>query len=105
MSLNPNFLEAVRRIYPNASPIKDFAVESRNGNGPSLAFWNVPGPIPTDTDIANAMAGPRPDADVTGPIDAAVLKVLFNHENRIRAFEGKAAITTAQFITAIKALL
>jgi hypothetical protein len=39
----------------------------------------------------------------------AVLKgierVLFNHENRIRVLEGKAAITREQFITALKTLL
>ena len=32
-------------------------------------------------------------------------KVLFNHENRIRALEGKAAITPAQFRAALKGLL
>jgi hypothetical protein len=31
-------------------------------------------------------------------------RVLFNHENRIRALEGKAAITATQFRTAVKAL-
>lgn len=31
-------------------------------------------------------------------------KALFNHENRIRALEGKAAITKDQFIVALKAL-
>src|SRR3954467_10024613 len=29
------------------------------------------------------------------------LKIAFNHENRIRALEGKAAITLAQFKTAV----
>jgi hypothetical protein len=32
-------------------------------------------------------------------------QILFNHENRIRALEGKAAITVKQFKTAVKGLL
>ncbi len=38
-------------------------------------------------------------------MDVVALTALFNHENRIRALEGKAAVTKAQFITAIKGLL
>lgn len=38
-------------------------------------------------------------------VDIVVGKVLFNHENRIRALEGKQAVTAAQFRTALKALL
>jgi hypothetical protein len=34
-----------------------------------------------------------------------VAKVLFNHENRIRANEGKATITAPQFAAALKAML
>ena len=36
--------------------------------------------------------------------DVITLKVAFNHENRIRALEGKQAITAAQFKNAVKAL-
>lgn len=43
--------------------------------------------------------------NVTSSFNTIIGKVLFNHENRIRALEGKAAITAAQFITAIKALV
>jgi hypothetical protein len=38
-------------------------------------------------------------------VDIVVGKVLFNHENRIRALEGKQAVTAAQFKAALKALL
>lgn len=38
-------------------------------------------------------------------LDAAILRVLLNHENRLRAIEGKAAVTATQFRAAIKALL
>lgn len=40
-----------------------------------------------------------------GKSDQISFKIAFNHENRIRALEGKQAVTQAQFITAIKALL
>ena len=37
--------------------------------------------------------------------DLVALKIVFNHENRIRALEGKPAVTLAQFRAALKALL
>ncbi len=37
--------------------------------------------------------------------DMVQLQVLFDHENRIRVLEGKAAVTRTQFKNAIKALL
>lgn len=48
------------------------------------------------------------DADkdaVLTAYDMLSFKVLFNHENRVRTLEGKAAITAAQFKAALKALL
>lgn len=47
------------------------------------------------------------DAEKERSIDAlgAAFRILFNHENRIRALEGKAAVTAAQFRAALKALL
>ncbi len=48
------------------------------------------------------------DADKEATIDrfdALGFKVMFNHENRVRALEGKAAITAAQFRSALKAML
>jgi hypothetical protein len=48
------------------------------------------------------------DADKDGTVNALdmlAFKVLFNHENRVRALESKAAITAAQFKTALKAML
>lgn len=38
-------------------------------------------------------------------LNNAILRVMFNHENRIRALEARPAITLAQFRAAIKALL
>ena len=37
-------------------------------------------------------------------VDRVVLRVLFNHENRLRALEGRAPATPAEFRAAIKAL-
>lgn len=38
-------------------------------------------------------------------MDAVAFKVLLNHENRLRALEGKRTATAAQFKAALKALL
>ena len=38
-------------------------------------------------------------------MDAALLRVAFSQENRLRALESKVAVTAAQFRAAIKALL
>lgn len=38
-------------------------------------------------------------------VDMLVFKVLFNHENRIRTLESKAAITAQQFKTALLGML
>ncbi len=37
--------------------------------------------------------------------DAISLKIAFDHENRIRTLEGKPAVTTVQFKSAVRALL
>lgn len=81
---------------------------------------------PLDTLLQNAISAGftadqitvsvMPDADayalIKPPIRDALdswnfitLKLAFNHENRIRALEGKAAVTVAQFKTAVKAML
>lgn len=49
-------------------------------------------------------AGVVPD-DAVDSIEIVALKIAFNHENRIRALEGKAAITLAQFKAALRTLL
>lgn len=38
-------------------------------------------------------------------VDRVTIRVLFTHENRTRALEGKAAVTMNQFRTALRALL
>lgn len=46
-----------------------------------------------------------PAVDPLDTWDMISLKIAFNHENRIRVLEGKAAITLAQFKTAVRSLL
>ena len=48
---------------------------------------------------------PPPPLDPMDSWDIITLKIAFNHENRIRALEGKAAVTVTQFKTAVKAML
>lgn len=47
----------------------------------------------------------RTPPDPVDTWDVITLKIAFNHENRIRALEGKAAITAAQFKAAVKTLI
>lgn len=48
---------------------------------------------------------PPPPTDPVDAWDIISFKIAFNHENRIRALEGKAPITAAQFRAAVKAAL
>lgn len=46
-----------------------------------------------------------PPIDVADALDLSLLKISFNHENRIRALESKAPLTLVQFKTALRTLL
>lgn len=59
-----------------------------------LAAGNVPDPYV-----------PPPPLDPIDSWDTITLKIAFAHENRVRALEGKAAVTVPQFKAAVKALL
>jgi hypothetical protein len=57
---------------------------------------------------AGGVADPYIAPPATDPVDAwdiISFKIAFNHENRIRALEGKAPITATQFRAAVKAAL
>lgn len=60
-----------------------------------LALGNTPTPAPA----------PPPPPDALNAWDIISAKIDFNQENRIRALEGKVAVTAAQFRTAVKALV
>lgn len=83
--------------------------------------WKADGTVPTSIDSEVSLGGvlapyslrPTPAAILDAYLDtqatqltiATVAKVVFNHENRIRAIEGQNAISAAQFKNALKALL
>jgi hypothetical protein len=83
--------------------------------------WLTSGGVPTNIDTEDNLADVLAAASVR-PVNANMLdgykgkqaskftlliaaKVAFNHENRIRALEGKAPVTAAQFAGALKAML
>ena len=87
----------------------------------TLVAWLADGTRPTNIDTeanlgsvlaqylqrpANALVlGGYTDFHAQGIVGQAFFKVLFNHENRIRALEAKAPLTAAQARAAIKALM
>jgi hypothetical protein len=83
--------------------------------------WLASGGVPTNIDTEDNLSEVLANASIR-PVNANVLdgykgkqasqftakiaaKVAFNHENRLRALEGKAAVTAAQFASALKAML
>lgn len=96
--------EALMSLYPGANPNRDFRVDD-NGAGPFIAYWDEAklGPRPTQAQID--AAPPLAPPDPFGTWNVITLKIAFNHENRIRALEGKQAVTIAQFKTAVRAML
>jgi hypothetical protein len=88
---------------------------------PTFIAWGADGtqPVSIESEIAlgtvlntfnmRPASGTALDAFLVARVgDAFVtvaLKILFNHENRIRTLEGKASITPTQFLTAIKSLV
>ena len=72
--------------------------DPRNRDRAEYLAWLAAGNTPT----------PYTPPPIPDPIDAwdiITLKIAFQHENRIRALEGKAALTLAQFKAAVKTLL
>ncbi len=89
-------LETVNPDYDPATQVKE---------GPAVT---VEAKRVLETYTVRSKTAPELDSDKTARVDrvdAASLAVVFNHENRIRALEGKAAVTLAQFKTAVKALV
>ena len=63
-----------------------------------LALANVP--LPAGKSASDAVKQRFADN-----VNAVLLRILFNHENRIRSLQGQGQITLAQFKTAIRNLL
>lgn len=64
----------------------------------AYAAWLAGGGIP------DPYVQPTPDS-LSAVIDPVTLRVLFNHENRIRTLEARPTITAQQFLTALQTLL
>lgn len=90
-------------------------------NDVTFQSWLSAGGLPTNIDTEDNLAEVLANASVR-PVNANMLdgykgkqasrftleiaaKVAFNHENRIRALEGKSAVTAAQFGSALKVML
>lgn len=84
-------------------PAFDEATQVLEGPADSLGKGGL-----TRTWTVRAKTAQELDAEKDGrvsAIDALTLAVAFDHENRLRALEGKTAITAAQFRAALKARL
>jgi hypothetical protein len=71
----------------------------------AVELWAVlaaahPAGLPADASAQDA----RKEYELT-KADTTLFRIAFNHENRIRALEGKASITVGQFRTAVKDLM
>jgi hypothetical protein len=89
-------VEVTDPAYDLATQVKSGPVETV-GKGAVTRVWTV-------REMTTAELDGEKVAAVDG-FDAVALRVLMNHENRIRALEGKQAIQAQQFRTALKALL
>jgi hypothetical protein len=82
-------------LPPGITPTK---IDSEQSLWDALAAAGLP--LPAGAATSDAAKTAR-----ISDTDMVQLQILFNHENRIRILEGKAAITVAQFKTGVKALL
>lgn len=60
MTKHIRFLEAVSFLFPDAkltgpASSRDVRITD-DGSGPSIAYWNIPAPIPTEQEIVDALA-------------------------------------------------
>jgi hypothetical protein len=91
----PNF-DPATQIVKELTPVKTAGVW--------VQTWQVNALTTEELAAKAATVDAQKQAQVTG-MDNLQFLVLFDHENRIRALESKAPITTAQFRAALKARL
>lgn len=82
-----------------------------------ISRGNLPSNIASEAELGEVLAPSQVRPVAAGVLDGykdsqatkltieIVAKVLFNHENRLRALEGKQAATAAQFKSALKDLM
>lgn len=103
------------QVFSSASG--DYVLVSDASYQAWLASGNAPTRIASEAELGEVLAPYQIRPAAAGVLDAykdsqatkltveIVAKVLFNHENRIRALEGKQAVTAAQFKSALKGLM
>lgn len=99
-------------LYAKVQAVCPSVIGIRIGDPGDKTTWGFDAPGASGAEVAAAqsvidgysVATYNARAQDERDVAAALLKVLFNHENRIRALEGKAAITRAQFVAGVKSL-
>lgn len=90
-------------------PIQGVSIDAFNNKASWVVHYDPAATPAQKTAAQNTIQAIDVNVDVVrDPLDvwnAITLKIAFNHENRIRALEGKAAITVAQFKAAVRAIL
>lgn len=77
-----------------------------NAVGVGYSAANVTAKVVTNAQYQALLAAVAPPVlDAIDQWDMVSLRIAFNHENRIRALEGKTAITVAQFKAALRVLI
>lgn len=89
---------------------KTFAAWRESGRPPTRIaseeeLWDVLAKQAPERLPALPAADDRRRETALGAIDVAMLRILLNQENRIRALEGKAAINAAQFRAALRGMV
>lgn len=101
---HPRLSHAIMALRPGARPGIDFVCQDNaDGQGPYLVDGSMQNP-PTQAEVDAVTTLQLDDAQFNKSfrVDVIMVRVLFDHENRIRALESKPAITMQQFITAVK---
>jgi len=104
---HPRLAHALMALRPGTRPLVDFICKDEaDGLGPYLVEGSMVNP-PTQAEVDAVTPTQLDNAAFDKSfriVDETLLKVLFNHENRIRALEGRAAVTAAQFRDAVKTI-
>jgi hypothetical protein len=109
---HPQLARVLMLLRPGINPLFGFRVED-HGSGPFLVDGSMVNP-PTQAQVDAVTIAQLDAFDVDYQADVEigrisegmgiVLKMLFNHENRIRTLAGQPQVTVAQFKAFLKSL-
>jgi hypothetical protein len=100
---HPKLANAIIALRPGSRALIDFIVED-HGDGPTLlegSMVNPPTQAEVDALTPQQFTDAQSDKRING-MDELQMRIMFNHENRVRVLESKAPITLAQFKTALR---